>query len=177
MTNITDETPFTGIIEMSALVDKAEFGGNALVYLPKYVQPDDELFEKTDAEIEETFLSALEKMYPHFNRKDVAEFKVSRVRRVFPLPTLRYSDDAPGVRTSLENIFVVNSSQITNGTLNVNETIQLASRVVHMERILLLQKMGRAGIHVLDWDVTESFDLLVRKTFSRTPVWLRTIGR
>ncbi len=130
VTNITDETPFTGIIEMSALVDKKEFGGNALVYLPKYVAPDDKLFEKTDAEIEEMFLSALEKMYPHFDREDVIEFKVSRVRQVFPLPTLNYSDNVPSVETSLENVFIVNSAQITNGTLNVNETIQLAEKTL-----------------------------------------------
>jgi protoporphyrinogen oxidase len=128
VTNITDETPFTGIIEMSALVDKKEFGGNALIYLPKYVSPDDRLFEKTDAEIEDIFLTALEKMYPHFDRKDVAEFKISRVRQVFPLPTLAYSENVPDVKTSLENVFIVNSSQITNGTLNVNETIQLAEK-------------------------------------------------
>lgn len=128
VTNITDETPFTGIIEMSALVDKKEFGGNALVYLPKYVAPDDKLFEKTDAEIEEIFISALEKMYPHFDGKDVVEFKVSRVRNVFPIPTLHYSANVPDVKTSLENVFIVNSSQITNGTLNVNETVQLAER-------------------------------------------------
>jgi len=128
VTNITDETPFTGIIEMSALVDKAEFGGNALVYLPKYVAPDDELFEKSDAEIEAVFLSALEKMYSHFNRADVVAFKVSRVRHVFPLPTLDYSANVPDVKTSLETIFIINSAQITNGTLNVNETIQLAER-------------------------------------------------
>ena len=126
VTNITDETPFTGIIEMSALVDKAEFGGNALVYLPKYVAPDDELFEKSDAEIEETFLSALEKMYARFERKDVLAFKVSRVRQVFPIPTLNYSENLPGAKTSLENVFVINSAHIVNGTLNVNETVQLA---------------------------------------------------
>ena len=128
VTNITDETPFTGIIEMSALVDKKEFGGNALVYLPKYVAPDDELFEKTDAEIEEIFLSALEKIYSHFKREDVVEFKISRVRQVFPLPTLDYSANVPTVKTSLENVYIVNSAQITNGTLNVNETVQLAER-------------------------------------------------
>jgi protoporphyrinogen oxidase len=128
VTNITDETPFTGIIEMSALVDKKEFGGNALVYLPKYVAPNDELFEKTDAEIEEIFLNALEKMYAHFDRKDVSAFKVSRVRQVFPLPTLDYSANLPEMKTSLENVFIVNSAQITNGTLNVNETVQLAER-------------------------------------------------
>ena len=113
---------------MSALVDKSEFGGNALVYLPKYVAPDDDLFEKTDAEIEDKFLSALEKMYSHFKLEDVVEFKISRVRQVFPLPTLEYSANVPDVETSLENVFVVNSAQITNGTLNVNETVQLAER-------------------------------------------------
>ncbi|CAN5597453.1 NAD(P)/FAD-dependent oxidoreductase [soil metagenome] len=128
VTNITDETPFTGIIEMSALVDKSEFGGNALVYLPKYVAPDDELFEKSDAEIKELFLNALEKMYAHFKREDVLAFKISRVRQVFPLPMIDYSANVPDVKTSLENVFIVNSAQITNGTLNVNETIQLAER-------------------------------------------------
>ena len=128
VTNITDETPFTGIIEMSALVDKSEFGGNALVYLPKYIAPDDDLFEKSDAEIEDIFLQALEIMYAHFKREDVVEFKISRVRQVFPLPTLEYSANMPDVTTSLENVFVVNSAQITNGTLNINETVQLAER-------------------------------------------------
>jgi protoporphyrinogen oxidase len=134
VTNITDAAPFTGIIEMSALVEKSEFGGNALVYLPKYVAPDDELFEKTDAEIEDIFLAALEKMYSHFNREDVVEFKISRVRQVFPLPTLNYSENVPSVKTSLENVFIVNSAQITNGTLNVNETIQLAEKFISHEQ-------------------------------------------
>lgn len=134
VTNITDESPFTGIIEMTALVDKKYFGGNALVYLPKYAAPDDELFEKTDAEIEEIFLNALEKMYPHFTKKDVLAFKISRVRNVFPIPTLNYSESVPPVKTSLENIFIVNSAQITNGTLNVNETVQLAEKFISHEQ-------------------------------------------
>ncbi len=128
VTNITDETPFTGIIELSALVDKKEFDGNTLIYLPKYLSPDDELFEKSDEEIEEFFLSSLEGMYDHFDRKDVVEFKISRVRQVFPLLTLNYSEGVPKAKTSIENVFTVNSSQITNGTLNINETVQLAER-------------------------------------------------
>ena len=128
VTNITDETPFTGIIEMSALVDKKEFGGNALVYLPKYVSPDDKLYFATDSEIEQKFVSELEKMYPHFTKDDVVSFKVSRVREVFPIPTLNYSKKIPSVKTSIDGVFIVNSAQITNGTLNVNETIQLAEK-------------------------------------------------
>ncbi len=128
VTNIIDETPFTGIIEMSALVGKSEIGGNALIYLPKYVAPDDALFGRSDDEIRENFLAALERMYPHFDRSDVVDFKVSRVRRVFPLPVVNYSESMPSIETSLEDLYVLNSAQITNGTLNVNETIQLAEK-------------------------------------------------
>lgn len=61
--------------------------------------------------------------------------------------------------------------------LPANEMTQLAGRVIHMERILLLQKMGRAGIHVLDWDVSDPFDLFVKRRLSRSPFWLRAFGR
>ncbi len=128
VTNITDETPFTGIIEMSALVDKSEFGGASLVYLPKYVEPNSHLFDLSDDEIREQFISGLEKMYPKFNRSGILDFKVSRVREVFPLPELDYSSRLPQVATSIPNLYVVNSAQITNGTLNVNETIALAEK-------------------------------------------------
>src|SRR5690349_9387775 len=61
--------------------------------------------------------------------------------------------------------------------LPASELVQLASRVIRMERMLMLQKMGRAGIHVLDWDVAEPFDHFVRRRLGRTPFWLRAVGR
>lgn len=130
VTNITDgDVPFTAVIEMSALVDRKQFGGHALVYLPKYVASDDAAFNSSDEELKEKFLSALERMYPHFERADVLCFRVSRVRHVFPIPTLNYSGRLPSINTSIPNAFIVNSAHIVNGTLNVNETVQLAERV------------------------------------------------
>lgn len=131
VTNITDEVPFTAVIEMSALVDKEKhFGGHALVYLPKYVAPDDEIFNRSDDEIKESFITTLERMYAHFKRDDVIAFKVSRVRQVFPIPTLNYSEKLPDMKTSVDGVFIVNSTHIINGTLNVNETVQLAERAL-----------------------------------------------
>jgi len=130
VTNITDDAPFTGVIEMSALVDKREFDGHALIYLPKYLAPEDPLFESSDDEIRELFLDGLEKMHPQFTRRDLIECKISRVRQVFPLPVVNYSEGLASMKTSLDGLYVVNSSHILNGTLNVNETIQLAERFV-----------------------------------------------
>ena len=44
------------------------------------------------------------------------------------LGELDYSESLPAAQTSIDNVYVVNSSHIVNGTLNVNETIQLAER-------------------------------------------------
>lgn len=127
VTNITDTwVPFTAVIEMTALVDPAELGGNHLVYLPRYVAADDEAWRWSDEELEERFLAALERMYPHFRRSDVAAFRVSRVKHVMALPTLDYSAHLPAIATSLPAVFAVNSAQITKGTLNVNEVVEIA---------------------------------------------------
>jgi len=131
VTNITDDwVPFTAVIEMSALVDRSEFDGQSLVYLPKYVAPNDPLFEETDQAIRERFLGALAKMYPHFDPDDVLAFRVSRVRNVFAVSTLNYSAMVPPFATSLPGVYLVNSSQIVNGTLNINETLALAEQAL-----------------------------------------------
>lgn len=128
VTNITDGgTPFTGIIEMTALIDKKEeLKGKNLVYLPKYVDSDDSLFDAEDNEIRRIFLGALLKMYPAISESDVLYFGISKARVVFALPTIDYSINLPGIKTSINNFYIVNSAQIINGTLNVNETIQVA---------------------------------------------------
>ncbi len=127
VTNITDSwTPFTGIIEMTALVDPKELGNRSLVYLPKYVEPGDDLFLKESEELREYFLRPLFKMYPDLSDKDVTYWNVSSARIVFALPTLNYSEKLPSIATSLEGFYIINSAQIINGTLNVNETVQVA---------------------------------------------------
>ena len=131
VTNITDAGyPFTAVIEMSSLVNKSELGGNALVYLPRYVTPNDELFDRSDAEIEHEFLTGLQRMHPSLSLADVKAFRISRVRHVFALPTIGYSDRLPPTVTSVPGFYSLNSSHIVNGTLNVNETIKLADDFV-----------------------------------------------
>lgn len=130
LTYITDRVPFTAVIEMSALTGQEPFHGKSLVYLPKYVSPDDPLFGAPDDEIEPLFRAGFHKMYPAVRREDVICFRVSRVRQVFPISTLHYSNQVSPAITSIPGLYLVNSSQIINGTLNVNETVQLAERTV-----------------------------------------------
>lgn len=50
----------------------------------------------------------------------------SRVRNVMAIPTLRYSESLPQMNSSVDGLYVVNSSYILKGNLNVNESITIA---------------------------------------------------
>lgn len=128
LTYIADDVPFTTVIEMSSFVDPRHFGGHTLVYLPKYLPPDDPFFAAGDDEVRARFLPALRRLYPYLLDDDVLAFRVSRVRHVFPISTLGYSERVPPLHTSQPGIHLCGSAQIVNGTLNVNEAVALAER-------------------------------------------------
>jgi protoporphyrinogen oxidase len=127
VTNITDPSvPFTAVIEMSALVKKEQFGGNTLVYLPKYLESNDPSFSASDEEWKRKLLGGLFRMYPALTPEDVVSFRLSRRRYVYALQTLRYSERVPPRHTSLPGVHSVCSAQILNSFPTVDETIKLA---------------------------------------------------
>lgn len=131
LTNITDpDTPFTAVVEMTSLIDPAEVGGHTLVYLPKYVAPDDPLFEAGDDEVRAAFLPYLQRMHPQLRDEDVLAVRVSRARQVFAVPTIDYSLRVPPVVTSVPGLYLAGSAQLVNATLNVDDTLGLADEAL-----------------------------------------------
>ncbi len=72
VTNITDQrVPFTAVIEMTALVDRERFGGHSLVYLPRYLTQQSDVWKRSDEELVWEYVDALARMYPGLSRSDV----------------------------------------------------------------------------------------------------------
>jgi protoporphyrinogen oxidase len=130
LTYLSEPMPFTAVVEMTAFVDPAQLHGWSLVYLPKYVAPDDPSFARGDDEILDAFLPALTSLYPQLSRDDVVSARVSRVRYVFAVPTVGFTSRIPPTRTSRPGLHLVSSANISNGTLNVDETVALAEQAV-----------------------------------------------
>ena len=128
LTYLSQTMPFTAVVEMTAFVDREQLHGWSLVYLPKYVAPDDPLFGRSDDEILAEFVPALTRVYPQISSDDVVAARVSRVRHVFAVPTVGFADRLPPMRPSCPGLHLVSSANIANGTLNVDETVALAER-------------------------------------------------
>jgi len=127
LTNVTDDVPFTGIVEMTNLIDAAaSTSGRSLVYLPKYTAPSDPLFQLKDEEVWNRFAPALFRIHPTLKRSEIESIHIFRERFVQPVPTLNYSKQAPTICTGIPHLFVANSTQIVNDTLNNNAMTRIA---------------------------------------------------
>ncbi|MFX0198863.1 MAG: polysaccharide deacetylase family protein [Candidatus Hodarchaeota archaeon] len=78
---------------------------------------------------------------------------------MLPITTLNYSTELlPPSKTSLEHVFVVNSAQIPNGTMNANEIIGLANREVE-ELTHILSAEGEGSKAALAFNIERSAPL------------------
>ncbi len=146
VTNLADETiPFTGAIEMTALVDPRAFGGRHLIYLPRYADVNDSYYLAGDAELRIAASRALARLFPAYAPSHVRAFRVSRVPHVFALPTIGYAGRLPGFGTTQRGLYIATSAQIVDGTLNVNETLELARRAA--EHIVADVHFSDAAVH------------------------------
>src|SRR5262249_18749599 len=131
VTNLTDnDVPFTGVIEMTNLISTEETKGRHLVYLPKYTAPGDPLFEASDEQVWELFGKSFRRMFPDLKEEEIEKRLVFREKLVQPLPVLHYSDQVPSLATNLSGVFVANTTQIINSTLNNNEMVKIARNAV-----------------------------------------------
>ncbi|SPH16607.1 15-cis-phytoene desaturase [Defluviimonas aquaemixtae] len=127
LTYLTDsDLPFTAVVEMSALAGRERFGGKSLVYLPRYVAQDDPFWELDDGAVRARFVAGITRIYPDLDPGAIRAFRLSRVRNVMAVPTVGYLDAVPAVETNIPGFHIVNSAQITDGTLNVDATLGVA---------------------------------------------------
>ena len=60
--------------------------------------------------------------------------------------------------------------------LEVDASVELAARIVRLERLLLLRKLQQAGVQVVDWRVDKPFDHVIHASLGRVPHWFRAVG-
>ncbi len=83
----------------------------------------------TTTAVQAEFLPYLQALHPQVRAEDVAAFRVSRVRRVFAVPTLGYSASMPPTTTSIPGLQLIGSANLPFATLNVNDTLSLVEKL------------------------------------------------
>ncbi|MBZ5522473.1 MAG: NAD(P)/FAD-dependent oxidoreductase [Acidobacteriia bacterium] len=141
-TNLIEDLPFTGVIEMTNLISLEETQGLHLVYLPKYTSPGDPLFQAGDDEVWASFRKGLQQVVPDLKDDDIEKRFIFREQFVQPIQETGFSDFIPETQTSVPHLLLANTSQIVNSTLNNNEMVRIARQAVDL---ILTQAQAASG--------------------------------
>jgi protoporphyrinogen oxidase len=125
--------PFTAVIETTNLIDPALVGGRHLVYLPKYVDPDSEIFHISENAIRAWFVDKLRTIYPDFRDDDIIAAPVFKARHVEPLHPLGSFGTVPPIETPLDGLWLGSTKhfypRLNNGDAVTRLGAQLAAAV------------------------------------------------
>lgn len=125
--------PFTAVIETTNIIDPALVGDRHLVYLPRYANPDSELFDESDESIRATFLGALRRMFPDLSDDDIQAAPVFRAPYVEPLHPLGSFGTVPASGGPIAGVILGSTKhfypRLNNGDAVVGLATELAELV------------------------------------------------
>lgn len=132
--NITDEKiPFTAVVETTNLLDPKYVNDYHLVYLPKYLSPNNPLATLPDDEVKSRWLGYLKQMFPEFDESWVVDFIVQRARYVEPIRPMGTSDQIPSIKTPISGLYMGNTVMfyplLGNGEAVTTFTNQIVEQV------------------------------------------------
>ncbi|MXR22117.1 NAD(P)/FAD-dependent oxidoreductase [Halobacterium bonnevillei] len=91
--NIADDAPFGALIEHTNFVPPERYGGEHLLYVPKYVQSaDDPVWQMSDREVADHWLDGIAALFPEFDRSQVNWVETARNPRTAPVYERGYLD-------------------------------------------------------------------------------------
>ncbi len=125
-----DEVPFSGVVETTQVMDRAETGGRHLIYLLQYVHRSDPRFTRSDDETLAEFTASFHEVMPHVSEQDIEARFVFRAPFVEPIYKLGYQKLRPPVRLLDDRIFLATTAQIYPDVTSWNSSVGLAKRVV-----------------------------------------------
>jgi protoporphyrinogen oxidase len=120
--------PFLALVEHTNFVGSEHFGGDHIVYLGDYLDPDHEYFRLSLEEILERFLPALKKFNHKFDRTWVRNAWMYRTAYAQPVPLVNHSRNIPAIKTPIEGIYFASMSQVYPWDRGTNFAVEIGRK-------------------------------------------------
>ena len=124
--------PFLALVEHTNYVSPEHFGGDHIVYIGDYLEPEHEFFRLTQDELLERFLPTLTKFNPKFDRSWVKKTWLSRTAYAQPVPLVNHSRNIPQIQTPIEGVYFASMSQVYPWDRGTNFAVEIGRRAAKL---------------------------------------------
>ena len=120
--------PFLALVEHTNFVPPEHYGGDHIVYIGDYLEPEHEFFQLPQEELLERFLPTLSKFNPKFERDWVKKAWLFRTAYAQPVPMVNHSKNIPAIETPIEGIYFASMSQVYPWDRGTNFAVEIGRR-------------------------------------------------
>jgi protoporphyrinogen oxidase len=135
--NVNDPNlPFLAVVEQTNFIPPERYGGNHIIYVAKYLDPEGDLYCLSDAQIYELYVSKLARIRADFDRSWVREYRVFRSPATQPIIKAGYASIQPEIKTPFPGLYFASMSHIYPWDRGVDRSFSLgikAARVIENE--------------------------------------------
>ncbi len=124
--------PFLAFVEHTNYIEPEHYGGDYIVYLGDYLDPDHPYFQMSDEELLETFLPALPRFNPDFRPEWITGFWVHRAKYAQPIVPVHYSRHIPDLRTPIRGLYFASMSQVYPWDRGTNYAVEIGRKVARL---------------------------------------------
>jgi len=124
--------PFVAIIEHTNFVDRANYGGEHIFYLSRYIDPNDPLFKASDEEVEEVFFAYLKKVFPKFRRSSIIKTTISRAPFTQPIARVGHQGKVLPLVTPCPGLILATMAQIYPEDRGTNYAIRIGQEAARL---------------------------------------------
>jgi protoporphyrinogen oxidase len=145
--NITDRRiPLTTVVETTHVIDPERAGGT-LLYVPKYVTPDNPDLDRPAAEVKREYLDHVRTMFPALRPADILAAHVARARVAEPIHTLGARRPAPADLFPAPGLATASSAHVYPDLVNGQAVLGVAERLAEglLERVSVDRREDRAA--------------------------------
>lgn len=124
-----DQFPYLALVEHTNFIEPEHYGGDRLIYLGDYLEPDHEYFQLSHEELLGRFLPSLKLVNPAFERSWVRASWLHREHYAQPIVPVGHSASIPPLRTPLDGLYWASMSQVYPWDRGTNFAVELGQRV------------------------------------------------
>ena len=124
--------PFLALVEHTNFLSPEHFGGDHILYMGDYLEPEHEYFRLSQDELLERFLPALTKFNPKFERSWVKKAWLYRTAYAQPVPLVDHSQNIPSIQTPIAGIYFASMSQVYPWDRGTNFAVEIGRRAARL---------------------------------------------
>jgi protoporphyrinogen oxidase len=124
--------PFLALVEHTNFISPDYFGGDHIVYIGDYLEPDHEYFKLSETELLERFLPSLPRINPNFHVDWIKKTWLWRTPYAQPIPEVNHSRNIPAIETPLKGLYFASMSQVYPWDRGTNFAVEIGRKAARM---------------------------------------------